>query len=144
MDQKKENLEVKKKGNKNTVIGIIVVLFLVFLGWKFFSGSGPSTATGAEVVSLTTNPNPLQMGSATFMIDVKDKTGKPVDNATVSFDLNMTAMNMGTQQGKATSQGGGKYAATGRMTMRGPWKVATKVSMPDGSTINKDFTVNVQ
>ncbi len=83
------------------------------------------------------------MGPATFIIEVKDKKGKPVDNATVSFDLNMTAMNMGVQQGNATSQGGGRYAASGRMSMRGPWKVSTKISMPDGSVVNKDFTVNV-
>ena len=55
----------------------------------------------------------------------------------------MTAMNMGTQQGNATSQGNGRYAATGTMSMRGPWKVTTKVTMPDGSVVNKDFTVNV-
>jgi len=52
-------------------------------------------------------------------------------------------MNMGTQQGNATSQGNGRYAASGQMSMRGPWKVTTKVTMPDGSIVNKDFTVNV-
>jgi len=52
-------------------------------------------------------------------------------------------MNMGTQQGNATSQGNGRYSVEGRMTMRGPWRVSTKVTMPDGSVENKDFTVNV-
>jgi len=55
----------------------------------------------------------------------------------------MTAMNMGAQQGNATSQGNGRYAASGQMSMRGPWKVTTKITMPDGSVVNKDFTVNV-
>lgn len=122
---------------------MICAAVIVGLGWKTLSSSGASTGSGSDTISLTTSPNPLQMGPATFIIDVKDKTGKPVDNATVSFDLNMTAMNMGTQQGNATSQGNGRYAASGRMSMRGPWKVSTKVTMPDGSVVNKDFTVNV-
>ncbi len=130
--------------NKNLLIALAIgAVIIAGLGWKVLSGSSANGGSGSETVSLTTNPNPLQMGPATFIIDVKDKTGKPVDNATVSFDLNMTAMNMGTQRGNASSQGNGRYAASGRMTMRGPWKVATKITMPDGSVVNKDFTVNV-
>lgn len=66
-----------------------------------------------------------------------------MDNATVFFDLNMTSMNMGTQQGNATSQGDGRYAASGKMSMRGPWRISTKVTMPDGSLIMKDFILDV-
>ena len=130
--------------NKNLLIALAIgAVIIVGLGWKVLSGSSASEGWGSEAVSLTTNPSPLQMGPANFIIDVKDKNGKPVDNATVFFDLNMTAMNMGTQQGNASPQGNGRYAASGRMSMRGPWKVSTKVTMPDGSVLNKNFTVNV-
>ena len=130
--------------NKNLLIALMIgTVIVIGLGWKGLSGSSSSPGTGSEEVTLTTNPNPLRTGPATFVIDVKDKAGKPVDNATVFFDLNMTAMNMGTQQGNATSQGNGRYAASGQMSMRGPWKVTTKITMPDGSVVNKDFTVNV-
>ena len=132
--------------NKNLLIMLaIAVGVIALLGFKLQSSSGSSSNNGGNSqISLTTDPDPLKMGQATFIIDVKDKNGKPVENANVFFDLNMTAMNMGTQQGNATAQGNGQYAATGNMTMRGPWKVATKVTLPDGSAINKDFTVNVQ
>ena len=130
--------------NKNLLIALMIgAVIVIGLGWKVLSGSSASAGSGNEAISLTTNPDPLQPGPATFMIDVKDKTGKPVDNANVFFDLNMTTMNMGTQQGNATSQGNGRYAAAGRMSMRGPWRVSTKVTMPDGSVVNKNFTVNV-
>ena len=130
--------------NKYLLIALMIgAAIIVGLGWKTLSDSGASTGSTSEAISLTTNPNPLQMGPATFIIDVKDKSGKPVDNATVFFDLNMTAMNMGTQQGNATSQGDGRYAASGRMSMRGPWRGSTKVTVSDGSVVNKDFTVNV-
>jgi hypothetical protein len=55
----------------------------------------------------------------------------------------MTTMNMGTQKGTATSQGSGKYAATGRLSMRGPWRVSTTVTYADGNAMKKDFVVNV-
>ena len=130
--------------NKNLLIAFLIgAVILIGLGWKALSGTNGSTGQSNEMVSLSTDPNPLQTGPATFIIDVKDKTGKPVDNATVFFDLNMTTMNMGTQQGNATAQGNGRYAASGMMSMRGPWRVSTKVTMSDGSVVNKDFMVNV-
>ncbi len=110
---------------------------------KDILSNGILAVSSTSGISLSTNPDPLQPGPATFLIDVKDKNGKPVDDAKVSYDLNMTTMNMGTQQGDATSQGKGRYSATGRMTMRGPWRISTKITMPDGSVENKDFTVDV-
>jgi len=131
--------------NKMLLIVLAVMVgAVVILGWKVMSNSTPGTTSGAAGgISLSTNPDPLQLGQATFMIDVKGNNGKPVDDATVSFDINMTAMNMGTQQGTATPQGNGRYSAVGSLSMRGPWRIRTSVKMPDGSMENKDFTVNV-
>lgn len=129
---------------------LLGVLAVMVLGIGYFAlkgnsaGNSPSSGgNGNSTITLSTNPDPLQPGQATFIINVKDKEGKPVDNAKVSFDLNMTSMNMGTQQGDAASQGNGRYAATGTMSMRGPWRVATKVTMPDGTVQTEDFSVNV-
>ena len=117
------------------MIGIIMIF-----GFKVMS---PGNNSSVNEISLSTQPDPLQPGPATFMIDVKDKSGKPVDNAKVFFDLNMTNMNMGTQRGDAVAQGNGLYSAMGRITMRGPWRVSTKITMPDGNIENRDFIVNV-
>lgn len=130
--------------SKNSLIVLAILITVIgILGWKIKSASS-SDGNSKEAVTLITEPNPLKIGQATFIIMVKDNAGKAVDNATVSFDLNMTTMNMGTQQGGATPQGNGRYAAFGRMSMRGPWRVSTKITVPDGSVINKDFTVNVR
>ena len=130
--------------SKNLLIVVIILVGVIgILGWKRKSASSTG-GNSKEAITLRTEPKSLKIGQATFIIMVKDNAGKAVDNATVSFDLNMTAMNMGTQQGNATAEGNGKYSATGRLSMRGPWRVATKVTMPDGSLIKKDFTVNVQ
>ena len=130
--------------NNKTLLVILAIMIglTAILGWNVMSASSSDTSSSGGI-SLSTDPSPLQPGPATFMIDVKDKKGKPVDNAIVAFDLNMTAMNMGTQRGNATSQGNGRYSAAGSMSMRGPWRVRTTVTMPDGSVENKDFMVNV-
>ena len=130
--------------NKNLLIILAIIIFIVGIFGLKIKSSSNSTNKGDETITLLTEPNPLKIGQATFIITVKDSNGKSVDNAKVFFDLNMTAMNMGTQQGYATSMGNGKYSAIGNLTMMGPWKVTTKVTMPDGSIINKDFTVNVK
>ena len=132
--------------NSKTLLIILAVMIgaVAILGWRVMSSSNSNTDTGGKgTISLSTDPNPLRLGQATFMIDVKGNNGKPVDDATVSFDINMTAMNMGTQQGTATPQGNGRYSAVGSLSMRGPWRIRTSVKMPDGSMENKDFTVNV-
>lgn len=120
------------------MVGVIAVL-----GSKVMFTSNYDSVSDNGVISLSTNPNPLGLGQATFLIDVKDKNGKPVNNAAVSFDLNMTTMNMGIQQGNATFQGNGQYSIIGRISMGGPWRVRTKVKMPNGNTENKDFFLNV-
>ncbi len=134
--------------NKNLlpIILLVIVVIVGILGFKFIFASpqdGNLAATGNGQISLSTNPNPPKLGKTTFVISVKDKDGKAVDNAKVSFDLNMTTMNMGTQQGEATPQGNGQYAATGGLSMGGPWAVRTKVVMPGGEILNKEFTINV-
>lgn len=131
--------------SKTLLIALIVMMGgIVILGWKvMFAPNAGSASGGNSAISLSTNPDPLRLGQAIFIIDVRDKDNKPVDNATVSYDLNMATMNMGTQQGNAIPQGNGQYSATGRISMQGPWRVRTTVKMPDGSIENKDFTVNV-
>lgn len=133
----------------NTKI-LLILLILMFgaigyLSLKVNSSSVLGTSTnGSGLISLSTNPNPLKPGPATFLIDLKDKNGKVVNDAKVSYNINMTTMDMGAQNGNATSQGNGRYSISAKMTMLGPWKVSITVKMTDGSSEKKDFTVNVQ
>jgi uncharacterized GH25 family protein len=129
------------KNNNMTLIGA-AILIIVGSG-AFFLLKGNGSSASAQQIELVTQPNPVQTGNNTFYITVRDDSGKAVDNAKVEFDLNMTTMNMGTQKGTATSQGSGKYAATGRLSMRGPWRVSTTVTYADGNAMKKDFVVNV-
>ncbi len=130
--------------NKVLIIALVIMTAVIgVMSWRINVGGVLGAKTEKDSITLSYSPNPLRLGRATFMIDVVDENGKPVDSAKVLFDLNMTTMNMGTQQGNATSQGNGRYSAEGNLSMRGSWRVRTAVNMPDGSTKNKDFIVNV-
>lgn len=129
------------KNNNMTLIGTAILIIVVAGAFFLLKGNGSSAS--AQQIELVTQPNPVQTGNNIFYITVRDDSGKAVDNAKVEFDLNMTTMNMGTQKGTATSQGSGKYAATGRLSMSGPWRVSTTVTYADGNAMKKDFVVNV-
>lgn len=129
------------KKNNMTLIGAAILIIVIAGAFFLLKGNGSSAS--AQQIELATQPNPAQTGNNTFYITVRDDSGKSVDNAKVEFDLNMTTMNMGSQKGTAPSQGGGKYAATGRLSMRGPWRVSTSVTYADGKAMKKDFVVNV-
>ena len=125
--------------------GALVLLFIGFLGWMLFGSVGnPSglSSTSNQQISLTTDPSSPTAGNVNFIITVRDEKGNPVKNAKVFFDVNMTTMNMGTQHGTANSQQDGTYTATGKLSMRGAWRIATKVTFPGGKVMDKNFDIN--
>ena len=126
---------------------IFLAIVLAIIGFKVFLSPSPSTtvASGGDYqLTLVTNPNPPTAGKDLLTVSVMDSAGKAVDNATVIMDINMTTMNMGAQSGIATPQGSGSYALNANFSMRGPWKIATAVTLLDGQTLNKDFIVNIK
>lgn len=120
------------------LIWLILACGAIFFGYKMAGGA----SKGAQI-TLTTDPVTPRIGLVNFLIEVKDETGKGVDTAKVTYNLNMTTMDMGAQQGGATLQSDGRYMATGRLTMQGPWKVTTKVVLADGKELDKSFGVDV-
>lgn len=125
---------------------IFLAIVLAVIGFKVFLSSPPSatSASGGDYqLTLVTTPNPPTGGKNLLTMSIVDSAGKTVDGATVVMDINMTTMNMGSQSGTATPQGKGAYALNASFSMLGPWKIATTVTLPDGQTLNKDFTVNV-
>lgn len=126
---------------------IFLAIVLAVIGIKVFSSQAPSTtsASGGDYqLTLVTTPNPPTGGKNLLTVSVADGAGKTVDGAMVVMDINMTTMNMGSQSGTATPLGDGAYALNASFSMLGPWRIATTVTLPDGQTLTKDFTVNVR
>ena len=94
--------------------------------------------TGNLQLSLSLNPDPLQPGPNTFTLQVKDPAGQPVAGAQLRWSMNMTNMNMGSQDGQMTDLGSGRYQARGAFSMGGPWRINVDISK-DGQTLGSGY-----
>lgn len=64
----------------------LLVILAIMVGTIAISSSNGAPDVGNNTrITLSTKPDPLQPGPATFFIEVKDKSGKPVDSAKVFF-----------------------------------------------------------
>ena len=103
--------------------------------------SGVKQAGDLRVWILTT-PNPPVSGINTLEAFVVDSKGQPVSDATLTFDLNMTNMNMGKNTASPKLSGEGRYGSLVFFSMRGPWRVIiTIVYAGQTNATQFDFTV---
>jgi RND family efflux transporter MFP subunit len=99
---------------------------------------GPAAAGGAapggQAVDLAVrlDPDPPRAGETLFEVAVKDPTGQPVSDATVTLQLFMPAMptmNMPAMRSETTlpHAGGGIYRGPAQVLMSGRWEVTVVV-----------------
>lgn len=91
---------------------------------------------------------PAQPGKGNAMIDaylVADD-GQPIEDAVVTFDIDMTNMSHGKYQVAANATGGGHYAGDVHFSMPGPWRIVAVIERPGQETVDLrfDFTVNAE
>jgi copper transport protein len=138
---------------REAILGLGVLLCAALLG--AFAGSLATAPTpiagassGAYVNTATTTPNgdyavtlkvaPAKFGTNTFLATVKDKSGKPVEGASVLLQMTMLDMDMGTESLQLQTVGPdspGTYGGQADLDMGGHWGLAVKV-LPAGG---KDF-----
>ena len=98
---------------------------------------------GTLRIWMVTTPAPLKPGNGVLDAYVADENGQAVDDAILTFSINMTNMNMGTNTSQPALVGPGHYNKTVRFSMAGPWRV-TVTLVRGGQTYNVafDFTVS--
>jgi hypothetical protein len=80
--------------------------------------------TDGLLVSLALNPYPPSVTkSEDFAVTLADANGQAVSDAAIRLDLTMPGMTMPSNQFSLAPLGAGKYHASGRFTMRGPWRI---------------------
>jgi len=112
-----------------------LLLGLLWGGAAAFAEPKTPAAQGAiksasYIVRLASAPEQPVRGLDALEAYVLDAAGKPVEDAQVSFDLNMTNMNHGKNVVMAAAQGRGRYAGQVRFMMPGPWRVIVRVVRP--------------
>ena len=96
------------------------------------------------VVRLSSAPTQPVRGLDVLAAIVTDAAGKPIEDAQVSFDLNMTNMNHGKNVVAAAPQGKGRYVGQVRFMMPGPWRVIVRVARPGLAPEDLRFEFNVK
>jgi len=96
------------------------------------------------VVRLSSTPTPPVRGISILEAVVTDTKGQPINDAQVSFDLDMTTMSHGKNIVAAAPQGNGRYVGQVRFMMPGPWRVIAVVEQPGhpAEQVRFDFNVN--
>ena len=97
---------------------------------------------GTLRVWLVTIPAPLKPGNGVLDVYVADASGQAVDDAVLTYSINMTNMNMGNSVTKPGLVGPGHYSKPVRFSMAGPWRLTvTIVRGGQTNTVAFDFTV---
>ncbi len=99
--------------------------------------------SGDLFVWIYSNPNPPIRGDNTFEAFVTDANGKPITDAKISFDVDMTNMSHGKNVVPAAPMGEGRYNGKLSFLMPGPWRVLVTIERAgQTSLIRFDFNVN--
>jgi len=104
-----------------------------------FSGSAPTSDKKYNIM-LTVSPNTF--GTNVFTVQVTDAaTGKTLgaSDLSVSIDVTMLDMDMGTQTATLTPNGKGGFSGSEDFAMGGNWSVKVLLHTPDGTLHSASF-----
>jgi hypothetical protein len=98
------------------------------------------------VVRLSSNPTPPIRGIGTLEAVVTDANSQPINDAQVSFDLDMTTMSHGKNIVPAEPAGQGLYSGQAFFMMPGPWRSIVVIERPGQPPVQArfDFRVNAR
>lgn len=130
-------------GSHSLRFTLILVLGLLLTGCGAAATATPQTTGAGLSVSLTTNPDPPKSGNIELVVQVSDQGGQPVTDAEVSVVADHIDMSGMILRGKATAQGGGRYATAANFSMSGNWKVTVE-ARKGAATQTKDFRLAVR
>lgn len=98
--------------------------------------------SGDLLVWIFSDPNPPSRGETTLEVLIADLDGKPVSDAAISFDIDMTNMSHGRNVASAASLGDGRYSGDVHFLMPGPWRVIVGIERAgQTTTVRFDFVV---
>jgi YVTN family beta-propeller protein len=87
--------------------------------------AAPARTTSPSILLATA---PATFGQNRFLVTVLDAKGRPVSGAAVTLTTTMLDMPMGSQQLTAKVVGGGRYQASGLLSMPGNYRIVATVN----------------
>ena len=121
----------------------LLVGFALFLVACSGNATVPTLTAKDSQISLTTNPDPAQIGSVELAVTIKDAEAQPITDAQVFIFVNHRDMvGMGNEY-EGVMQEDGRYTATADLGMGGRWRITVQVNQSSQRTL-KDFDLEVK
>lgn len=118
-----------------------IVLTLI-AGWLSACGRiqpRPADNSAGLTIDMAVEPEQPVVGGATLIVTLTDESGRPVNEASVNIEGNMTHAGMTPVFGEATAGNNGRYEIPFEWTMGGDWIVTVNITLPDGENCPETF-----
>ena len=125
--------------------GFVVLILLLVAGIAYAKDYEVKKKAGDFDVQIAIDKNPPVVGDNNVKIEIKDSSGKYVNDAKVVIDYGMPAMpGMPAMNYKADAEvKGNEYRAKMNLSMSGSWNIAVKITRA-GKTSTTKFTVDAK
>lgn len=120
----------------------VMVLLVVVAGCGRMQASNMPAQDGFAM-SMVAQPSPPVVGDGQLIVTIADPTGKPVTDARLEVEGNMSHAGMKPSFGTVTAAADGQYTVAIRWTMAGDWYVDIKATLADGRVIARRFPITV-
>jgi hypothetical protein len=136
--------DISGAGGSLSYIIILIGLYVVLVTGCGRIQADPSPESADISVEFSTEPTNPAVGPAQLLIIVTDGDGRPIDNATLDIEGNMTHAGMTPVFTQATGGENGQYVVPFEWTMGGDWIMTVEVALEDGRTASRQFPVVVE
>src|SRR5215216_266826 len=126
--------------NSARVTNRIISLCLLCLFAGGVEGCRSHSSVDVSVAHEIT-PQPPRAGQVTITMRVTDASGRPLTGARIKLEGNMTHAGMVPAFADVTEFEPGRYRANMELSMAGDWLIVVHLTLPDGSTVDRQFEI---
>ncbi|HVO71093.1 MAG TPA: copper resistance protein CopC [Aggregatilineaceae bacterium] len=124
--------------------GVFLISGVGALGAGRVSQTGETAPQANIQIGLETPLDQAAVGKTTLVITLRDADNKPIRDARISVQGDMTHAGMAPAFGTADNGPDGRYAVPFEWTMGGDWIVTVKATLPNGQAAQKTFNLTVK
>lgn len=126
-------------------LGILLLAFLLIASIAYAKDYKVKKKAGDYEVTAKIDRNPPVVGINQIKVEIKDASGKYVNDARVKIEYSMPPMpGMAPMNYKTDAEiKGSEYMAKLNFSMAGPWNVVIKITR-DGKTSSMKFNIDIR